>query len=273
MAGALQKPEVTAAPMKPASLRVLLLKPSKYGVDGYVERFRRGFMPNSTLPHLNSLTPPRHNDCVITTQAIDEYVETDLDYLRLLQRDRDRPTLLALVGVQSHQFHRALDLAAYARRHGVEHVVLGGPHPMTCDTESLHGRGVSFAAAEAEIVWPTILEHAMGEGLRPFYGDDERWIATLDPPALIPPPESNMRKYAVQMLGIYPARGCPYRCSFCSVIKIAGQRMRGQPVETTNAVATRGKTGRHPAHHVHQRQFQQIPRGCGALASNDRRAP
>jgi len=33
-----------------APLRVVLVKPSKYGMDGSVERFRLGFMPNSTLP-------------------------------------------------------------------------------------------------------------------------------------------------------------------------------------------------------------------------------
>ena len=52
---------------------------------------------------------------------------------------------------------------------------------------------------------------------------------------LVPPPEPSLRRYAVQMLGVYPARGCPYRCSFCSVIKIAGHRIRSQPLETTLA--------------------------------------
>ena len=37
---------------RPAPLRVVLLKPSKYAEDGWVERFRWGFMPNSTLAHL-----------------------------------------------------------------------------------------------------------------------------------------------------------------------------------------------------------------------------
>jgi radical SAM superfamily enzyme YgiQ (UPF0313 family) len=37
------------------------------------------------------------------------------------------------------------------------------------------------------------------------------------------------------MLGIYPARGCPYTCNFCSVIKIAGRQVRSQPVATTIA--------------------------------------
>jgi anaerobic magnesium-protoporphyrin IX monomethyl ester cyclase len=35
------------------------------------------------------------------------------------------------------------------------------------------------------------------------------------------------------MVGIYPARGCPFTCNFCSVIKIAGRQIRSQPVTTT----------------------------------------
>ena len=65
-------------------LRVVLIKPSKYARDGAVERFRRGFMPNSTLPHLASMTPAALRGRRIQLHAIDEYVETDLDYLRLL---------------------------------------------------------------------------------------------------------------------------------------------------------------------------------------------
>jgi len=227
--------------MPPPALRVVLVKPSKYGLDGAVERFRRGFMPNSTLPHMASLTPPRLGDRRIEVRTIDEYVETDLDYLHLLERDRECPTLLAFVGVQSHQFHRALDLAAYARTHGVAHIVIGGPHAMTCDTSALQGGGVSFALAEAELVWKQILEDALAGELRPVYGAGEPWQERLDPPPLTPPPEHRMRHYAVQMLGVYPARGCPYRCNFCSVIKIAGRRIRSQPVETTMATLRAAK--------------------------------
>src|SRR5205823_1214820 len=84
-------------------LRVVIIKPSKYGVSGHVERFRRGFMPNSTVPYLRSMTPDSINGIPIETIAIDEYVQTDLHYLSLL-RNPQAPTLLALVGVQSHQF-------------------------------------------------------------------------------------------------------------------------------------------------------------------------
>src|SRR5262249_57195024 len=62
-----------------------------------------------------------------------------------------------------------------------------------------------------------------------------RWTARLDPPVLRPPSRRKLARYAVPMLGIYPARGCPYSCNFCSVIKIAGHEVRSQPVETTLA--------------------------------------
>src|SRR3954469_16141424 len=133
-------------------LRVVIIKPSKYGTNGYVDRFRRGFMPNSTVPYIRSMTPASIDGTDIETYAIDEYVQTDTRYLDLL-RNPKKPTLLAVVGVQSHQFQRALDLAAFARANGVRNCIIGGPHPMTCDTTMLQNRGVSFALAEAELIW------------------------------------------------------------------------------------------------------------------------
>ena len=223
-------------------LRVVLLKPSKYGLDGAVERFRRGFMPNATLPHMVSLTPTEVAGCPVEVRAIDEYVECDLRYLRWLESDPHCTTVFALVGVQSPQFHRALDLAAYARAHGVPHVIIGGPHAMTMDTTLVQGRGVSLAVAEAELIWQQILEDAIAGELRPVYGDEHApWQAVLDPPALIPPRKRDLRRYVIPMLGVYPARGCPYRCNFCSVIQIAGRQMRSQPVETTLATLRAAK--------------------------------
>src|SRR5256712_9522370 len=213
-------------------LRVVIIKPSKYGMTGYVERFHRGFMPNSTVPYIRSMTPASIDGVPIETYAIDEYVQTDLKYLDLL-RNPGSPTLLALVGVQSHQFQRGLDLAAFARANGVEHCVIGGPHPMTCDTTVIHSRGVSFAVAEAEMVWLPILRDAIRGELQPVYGREQRWAQELQAPVVIPPSKRDLRRYFVRMLGIYPARGCPFTCNFCSVIKIAGRQIRSQAIETT----------------------------------------
>jgi hypothetical protein len=147
-------------------LRVVILKPSKDAADGTVERFGRGFMPNRTVPYARSMTTGSPGGTPVDVHAIDEYVHGDLDYLSLLKAPRGGRTPLALGGVQCHQFPRAPDLAAYARRHGCM-AVIGGPHVMTCDTSMLHGRGVSFAPAEADLVWRASLEDAAGGELRP----------------------------------------------------------------------------------------------------------
>src|SRR5438034_9292603 len=61
-------------------LRVVILKPSKYGLSGYVERFRRGFMPNSTVRYIRSMTPTSINGVKIETHAVYEFVTTDPGY-------------------------------------------------------------------------------------------------------------------------------------------------------------------------------------------------
>jgi radical SAM superfamily enzyme YgiQ (UPF0313 family) len=218
----------------PQSLQVVIIKPSKYMADGFVERFRRGFMPNSTVPYMRSMVPLEVDGIPVETTTIDEYVHTDLQYLKLLLGAQGKRTLVALVGVQSHQFHRALDLAAYAQSHGCM-TVIGGPHVMTCDTSMFHGRGVSFALAEAELVWTKILQDAACGELQPVYGSDRRWQQELEAPVLAPPSRSDLGRYVIPMLGVYPARGCPFLCNFCSVIKIAGRRIRSQSIATTLA--------------------------------------
>lgn len=224
-------------------LRVVLIKPSKYAIDGSVERFKKGFLPNATIFHIASLTPERIGDIPVTVHLVDEYVWLNLDYLKLLHNEPGVITLLALVGVQSHQFHRALDLTAYARHHGVRHCVIGGPHPMTCDTSMFQGRGVSFVMAEAELIWEQILRDAVAGELRPVYGQDQRWATELQGTVINPPSPTELARYALPMLGLYPVRGCPYKCNFCSVIKISGRQVRSPNIESTLESLRRAKRG------------------------------
>ncbi len=80
-------------------LRVVILERSKYTADGYVERFRWGFMPNSTVPYMRSTTPAELSDTQVELHAIDEYVLPAWDTF-LLKRARGGRTPLGLVGVQ-----------------------------------------------------------------------------------------------------------------------------------------------------------------------------
>lgn len=211
--------------------RIILIKPSKYARNGYVERFYRGLMPNSTLLHIKSLTPSNLAGQPVILETIDEYTEINLNYLKRLRPETC--SLLALVGVQSHQMHRAIDLAALAKVNGVANCVIGGPHVMTCDTKEIQNRGISFALAESELIWIAILNDALKSELKPIYGEKQRWQEKLESKQAVLHTDVHMRRYIIPMVGIYPARGCPYNCNFCSVVKIAGKIVRSQPVETT----------------------------------------
>lgn len=214
-------------------LRIVLIKPSKYDVNGFVERFNKGFMPNATLNHIASLTPKIINDFDIKVYMVDEYVWCNLDYLKLFELDENYATLIAFVGVQTHQFQRALDLAAYAKSQGNNHCVIGGPHVMTCDTSLLQNRGVSFAISEAENVWIEIISDSIQGQLKPLYGLEGRWAPKLKNTIIDPPSSEELRRYWAPMLGIYPVRGCPYNCNFCSVIKISGRQVRSESIDST----------------------------------------
>jgi len=213
-------------------LSVVLVKPSKYDIDGYLETFRWGFMPNSTLPYLQSLTPDRVDDFEVDCITIDEVVQCDDRYLDRLKANGSERKLVCLVGVQSHQMHRALDLAAFSVAHG-SMAIIGGPHAMTCDTSLVQGCGVSFCFAEADLVWHDILLDACDGCLKPTYGSERRWQEHLEGHVISPPNRKDFKRYVVPLLGLYPARGCPFSCTFCSVVRIAGHRIRSQPVECT----------------------------------------
>ena len=215
-----------------SKLRVVLIKPSKYDASGYVQRYKSGLMPNSTLSHIATLTPEQVSGLKVEVEYIDEYVRTNLDYLDSLKPRDGEQTLVAVVGVQSHQFHRAIDIAAFASSHGVRNVIVGGPHPMTCDTSLLHNRGVSFSLSEAEVVWMEVLEDAAGGALKSIYGAENRWSPIITDREFRVPPREEIESHWVPMVGYYPVRGCPFVCSFCSVIKIAGRQVRNPSVQS-----------------------------------------
>ncbi len=252
-------------------LRVVVLKPSKYLPNGDVERFRRGFMPNSTVPYLRSMTPARVGDSPVEVHAVDEYVHTDLRYLSLLRHRRGAATLLALVGVQSHQFHRALDLAAYARRNGCMAVV-GGPHPMTCDTSELHGRGVSFALAEAELVWSEILARRGRRGAPAGLRARAAAAAGAERAGHRPP-----RRRDLSPLRRPDARPLPRPRVPVPVQLLLGHQDRRaedpHPVRRHHDGQPAGREGRRgESDHVHLRQLQQVPGGRGPARGHGRGA-
>jgi radical SAM superfamily enzyme YgiQ (UPF0313 family) len=104
---------------------------------------------------------------------------------------------------------------------------------MTCDTTQFHNRGISFALAEAEVIWEEILDDVIDGKLKPIYGLDNRWSTNLQGPTITSIDINDMKNYWCPLLGLYPVRGCPYKCNYCSVIKISGRQIRSVAVDNT----------------------------------------
>ena len=99
--------------------RIVLIKPSKYDDDGYVIRFWKGVLPSNTLNVLHGLTEDVKQrrvfgDLPIEVVTFDETAE-EVPLKRIIRWGRDPKTrlLVCMVGVQTNQFPRALDMARF----------------------------------------------------------------------------------------------------------------------------------------------------------------
>lgn len=229
--------------MTPRALKLLLIKPSKYDDDGYVVRFVRGVLPSNTLATLAALT----EDVVergelpgvrVEVVMLDEQVErVDPERLARAHRKRGTRVIAALCGVQTNQFPRAADLAAAFRALDVP-VLLGGfhvsgalamsPGAMPPECRALIDLGVTLVKGEIEDRWGAILRDALAGTLAPLYDIVERPDLSRARVPVVSP--RLMRRYAYPYMGtIDAARGCPFNCSFCTIINVQGRAMRHRP--------------------------------------------
>ncbi len=220
--------------------QLILIKPSHYDDDGYVIRWWRSIIPSNSLAALYSIAADCAErgalgaDVAIDIEAIDE-TNTRVDTGRLLRRFRvhDGFGLVALVGVQSNQFPRALDLARPFREAGIP-VAIGGFHvsgviamlgedPLGLD--ACRGMGVAMVAGEVEGRLEALLRDAAAGRLAPLYN------FMNDLPAMNGSPVPFLPKpYVGRTLGMSSSfdagRGCPYQCSFCTIINVQGRTSR-----------------------------------------------
>src|SRR6201999_1956045 len=164
--------------------RLVLIKPSHYDDDGYVIRWWRAMIPSNSLAALYGIAADcaerqvLGTDVAIDVEAIDE-TNTRVDVPALIARLRRNGNfgLLALVGVQSNQYPRALDIAREFRRAGIA-VAIGGFHVSGC-LSMLDGRavgldacrdlGISIFAGEIEGRFDALLRDAAAGELQPVY--------------------------------------------------------------------------------------------------------
>jgi radical SAM superfamily enzyme YgiQ (UPF0313 family) len=228
-------------------LRVVLIKPSKYDDDGYVIRHFRGVLPSNTLACLYSLTMDLKqrqvlgSDVEIEVKVYDDTVRRiPVDRIIRSNRAPHRKTVVGLVGVQSNQFPRAADLARRFRRGGVQ-VLIGGFHvsgtlamfpEIQPEIRELMDLGVSVVKGEVEESWGGILRDALEDRLQPLYDfiDAKPDLSTKPVPMIM---RRYLKRFVASNFGtIDCGRGCPFNCSFCTIINVQGRKMRYRSVET-----------------------------------------
>ncbi len=235
----------TIAPVttcQPRRLTLYLIKPSRYDDDGYVIRHFRGVIPSNTLMALcgltrNAVDRGELGDVRVETVLVDEAVER-IPYRRI-RRDSRRPdgrVVMALCGVQTNQFPRAQDLARRFRAQGLD-VIVGGFHvsganaivPGTApELQDMLDIGVHLVRGEVDDCWGSILQRLLGGTLHPI---TDRLSQTPDLTDMrLPLAEKRyLRRFAITDQGTIDAgRGCPFNCSFCTIVNVQGRKMRAR---------------------------------------------
>ncbi len=223
---------------------LVLIKPSHYDDDGYVIQWYRSAIPSNSLAALYGLSLECARDRVLGDGVdieIHAFDETNtvirIDRMASLIEAAD-DGMVMLVGVQSNQFPRALDLARPLRERGIK-VGIGGFH-VSGTMAMLKERdpyvkkaldiGVSLFAGEAEGRLGQVLIDAFNDELRPFYNfmDDLPNIEGVASPLL---PAERVHLTAGATTSFDAGRGCPFTCSFCTIINVQGRKSRRRSPE------------------------------------------
>jgi tRNA A37 methylthiotransferase MiaB len=234
-----------------AEFEFVMIKPSHYDDDGYPIVWWRGLIPSNSLAALNGLAVDCAErqvlgpDVAIRLTAIDEtnrHVVPER-IVRDLRRRRVK-ALIGLVGVQSNQYDRALDLAREFRAAGLA-VMIGGFHVSGClsmlkempsELREALDLGCSLFAGECEEGrLDLVLRDAWNGILKPIYNylSDLPSLAGAPVPVL---PADALRRNIQHWSSFDLGRGCPFQCSFCTIINVQGRKSRFRTADDLEAI-------------------------------------
>jgi pyruvate-formate lyase-activating enzyme len=237
--------------------KIVLIKPSHYDADGYVIQWWRSTIPSNSLASVYGLLSECAAERVLGPDidiAIDAFDEcnTIIDVKGIVAQVRAAGSgFVGLVGVQSNQYPRALDLARQFRAASVP-VVIGGFHVSGCismlptlppDLQEALDLGCTLFAGEGEGRLGALVRDIEAGAAKPIYNHlsdmPEMAAATLP---ILP------RRIVTRVSGNYTSfdagRGCPFQCSFCTIINVQGRKSRYRtPDDVEEIVRTNAKQG------------------------------
>ncbi len=231
------------------TFKVVLIKPSHYDAEGYVIQWWRSTIPSNSLASVYGLLDGCAQDHVLGPDVdieIDAYDEcnTIVDVKTTIREITAAGSgFVGLVGVQSNQFPRALDLG---RRFRAANLPVGHRR-VPC--QRLHRYAARFAGRPSGRARPR--HHAVrrrrrrshdgtpacinGGAAKPIYnylGDLPDMAAAALP--VLP------RRIVTRVAGHYASfdagRGCPFQCSFCTIINVQGRKSRYRTPDDVEAI-------------------------------------
>lgn len=218
---------------------VELIKPSHYDDDGYVIQWWRAFVPSNSLACMYGIVQDANERKVLgddTEIVINGYDEchTIVPTKQIIKRFKANGNrgVVFLTGVQSNQFPRAAEIAREFRAAGIQ-VIIGGFHVSGClsmlpelppDIRAVQDLGVSLFAGEAEGRMGDLLRACDSGSLKPIYNylNDLPEMQNQVTPYL---PLEIAKKY-MYFTAFDAGRGCPFQCSFCTIINVQGRKSR-----------------------------------------------
>ena len=230
-----------------------LIKPSHYDDDGYVIQWLRSDLPSNTMAVLNGIAA----DCIkrrvlgenvdILTIPLDE-IHTRIRPDRIIGtiKNNGGKGLILLAGVQSNQFPRAVDIARPFTKAGIP-VCIGGFHVsgslamlpgIPAEIREAMDLGISLFTGEAEGRLDEVLRDAYRGQLQPRY-DFLNDLPGLQG-AVFPEMPQQLAQGALTPRGCFDAgRGCPFQCSFCTIINVQGRKSRYRDADDVEALLRR----------------------------------
>ena len=246
---------------------LFLIKPSHYDNDGYVIQWMRSALPSNSLACLFGIarTPwrPRRSETTSTSRLSRSTRRTTASgpTASPARSGGGRSGLVGLVGVQSNQYPRALDIARPLRAAGVQ-VCIGGFHVSGClamlpeRPESLKQSARSRHLAVRRRGRGPIRRGAAGRG----DGSAEARSTTTSTTCRASrarPIRSCRAERVDRTIGMFSSfdagRGCPFLCSFCTIINVQGAS-RAIAAPTTSSALVRSNHANGIRYFLHHRR-------------------
>jgi radical SAM superfamily enzyme YgiQ (UPF0313 family) len=222
------------------TFHIEIVKPSHYDKDGYLIQWRKTWIPSNSLACLYAIAKDCADRKVLGDDVAIElgaYDETNIKVpVRAIAARLTRPGhsgIVCLAGVQSSQFPRAMTLARAFRARGAQ-VAIGGFHVSGCmsmlkdltpELQEALDLGVILVAGEAEEHFASWLRDVDAGVAKPLYNYMNA-LPNLQGQTTPYLPRSIVERYDGTLSSFDAGRGCPFQCSFCTIINVQGRKSR-----------------------------------------------